>query len=379
VSFENPRLLAALFALVPALVIILLHFRVKFPLVKKMADGGMVPDTGVWHHAGDGVSDTIVKQSGAGRRFFVCSLFFLAFAALLIIALAGPHYGTRLIPEIRQGLDVVFAFDISRSMDVRDLPPFAGNSRPSRLERSLRTAGALLQTAPAPAGSIRFAAAIGKGTGTLAVPLSADTEAVLALLDGLSSVSMTSAGTNLENLIDAALAAFDDTFPTERLLILFTDGEALSGSLSAAFERAAQKRVRLIAAGAGSEAGGPVSGTEGPVISRLRPDALRAALAAASGIRGSDTVVSDTGARHSGNTYIDGNTDEAIAALGGIITAFAESAGKKTGVSLSYREESRPVAYLFILAALCAFALSALARVRQIAGGIESRFQRVRV
>jgi Ca-activated chloride channel family protein len=56
-------------------------------------------------------------------RMIMSDIFFLFFLGLLIVALAGPRWGIRIVADYRRGLDVVLAFDVSRSMNVRDCPP----------------------------------------------------------------------------------------------------------------------------------------------------------------------------------------------------------------------------------------------------------------
>ena len=49
--------------------------------------------------------------------------------AFLILGLSNPKIGTKLKTMKREGVDIVFALDVSRSMDARDIAP-------SRLEKA---------------------------------------------------------------------------------------------------------------------------------------------------------------------------------------------------------------------------------------------------
>ena len=51
------------------------------------------------------------------KRLGVYGLILLVFAAL------GPQIGTRLAPVERKGVDLVFAIDVSQSMDAEDVKP----------------------------------------------------------------------------------------------------------------------------------------------------------------------------------------------------------------------------------------------------------------
>jgi Ca-activated chloride channel family protein len=290
-------------------------------------------------------------------RYIASSLFTLVFLACLCIAAAGPLGGIRLVREPRGGVDIVLAFDLSRSMDALDAGPDAF----SRLERSRSIAREMLERlrgADGGFGRYRFGAALGKGAAVLAVPLTGDAEALFGLLDSLDSRSITSRGTNLERLVDAAAGAFQAAFPTSRFIVLFSDGEALSGAIEAAASRARQSQITLVAVGAGSltgvslleeadGAGASARPVEPPVTSRLRRDVL----ADAAGL--------------TGGAFIDGNADTAAALLVGRVKAGAASGIADGGdADWGIREERAPLWRLFVLAALAAFILSRLCTVQ---------------
>lgn len=335
-SFDNPRILLALFLIPPSVVLMCFHY-----------------------HKHRAVSDFLMNSSdqGAARirelrfRYFCSAAAFCLFLICGILALAEPRWGSRLVNESYRGLDVVFAMDVSRSMDVRDVPS-SGSVSVSRLERAsvlareLALTHTILNRGLADQGGIpavRFGVAIGKGRGILALPLTDDIEAVTVFLGDLSGSVITGSGTNLEQLIDAAAGAFQDAFPTRRRIVLFSDGETLEGSLSRALERVLDRDIALIAAGLGSEAGAPVPlgqdtllDEEGsPVISRLRSESLRSA------------------AEHTGGIYVDGNRSVAA----GILTDHLESLAPET-VSQGYRRETKPQWHIFVIAALAALGLS---------------------
>jgi Ca-activated chloride channel family protein len=227
-----------------------------------------------------------------------------------------------------------------------------GAASSSRLERSVYTAKALIEnlyaaSAAVGGGGIRFGAALGKGEAILAVPLTGDTEAVFALLNSLTSLTITSRGTNLEKLIDAAAGSFQDDFPSARYIILFSDGETLSGSVTAAVERLRQKRVKLFTAGAGSVYGAPVPETASPdgkqplpVTSYPRIDVLTNA------------------AERTGGVFVDASSDDAAQTIAGHIRSNSPLSGSESAWTL--REESSGRWPLFVIAGLAAFILSRL-------------------
>ena len=275
-------------------------------------------------------------------RMIFSDLLFLLFFGLLIVALSGPRWGSRIVNDYRRGVDIVMAFDLSRSMGVRDCQ--GGNSR---LEQGMEIAREIA----ASSGDIRIGSAIGKGKGFVAVPLTYDSETVINFLYSLDSQSTTGSGTNLESLVDAALGAFTDSIPSRRGIILFSDGEALSGSLRRAVERARKAGITVSAVGLGSDSGGPV-----PV--RKSPEAPDGFLLGADGrtmtsSRQSDTLKAE--AERSGGIYIDGNRDTAAASIAGYINSL-QAESRLSGS----RREAKQRWQIFVLAAMLCLTLMRL-------------------
>jgi Ca-activated chloride channel family protein len=202
-------------------------------------------------------------------------LFLLCFSSL-IVGLAGPRWGERLVAEYSSGLDIVLAFDVSRSMDLKD-----GGDGLSRLDTAKQAALSLIESRP----DFRYAVCLGKGKGVLGIPLTDDQEAVINLIVSFSSGSLSAAGTNLQDLLEVASRAFPEESPGKRRIILFTDGEDTKGSL-AGMERFLQaKGIGVVAVGVGSLQGLPVPQADGkaflrradgsPVLSQLREPILQ--------------------------------------------------------------------------------------------------------
>ncbi|MDR0662919.1 MAG: VWA domain-containing protein [Spirochaetaceae bacterium] len=362
-TFENPAFFSLLYALIPVIILMILNYKRRFTRIYSL----LAPVTTIFYdESGAKKTSAFPSKTELTVRYAASSLFFIVFFICACIALAGPRFGIRFVRELRQGVDLVLAFDLSRSMNAKDAAPLpmetmraagAGLSA-SRLERSIYTARNLVKTLISENGvlkNLRLGIALGKGESVLAVPLTDDTETIFSLFDSLSSLAITSRGTNLEKILDAAGGAFQDSFPSARAVILFSDGEALSGSLPAAVDRLREREIKLFTVGAGSAYGAPVpdepsseSGASAgerhpPVTSRLRRDVLSAA------------------AERTGGEFIDGNA-EAAAALAGLITLGGMAAGDE-GV-WTFREESGSQWHLFVIAAFAALVLSRLCSLK---------------
>ena len=266
---------------------------------------------------------------GLRIRLLASRFFFRIFLACFIIALAGPRWGTdRAGDELRRGLDTVIAVDVSRSMEIRDAPAFKENGDAiSRLERGLSIARETV--AAVPGG--RFAVAVSRSRGIVTVPLTWDNGAVLNFLEALDGSSLTGRGTNLESLLDAASGAFQPSFPSRRLILLASDGEALSGSLKAALDRCGREGITVAALALGSDEGRPVPGQEDTISRR-------------------DTAAMLLAAERNGGIYVDGSRADAASALAAHLRSLAaESRGGGN------RREPKSRWFLFTMLAIAAW------------------------
>jgi len=258
-------------------------------------------------------------------------LFFRLFITFAIIALAGPRWGMGFSSSgYRRGLDVVFAIDVSRSMDVRDAQP--GGDPQSRLERGIL----ISRESVLNASGARFAAAIGRSKGYVTIPLTWDNEAVLSFFETLDGSSMTGRSTNLETLVDAAADAFLDSSPAQKVIVLVSDGEALGGVLRNAVNRCIKEGVIINTVAVGSDTGLPVPSAA--VISRREAAVMRST------------------AERTGGIYIDGGREDAASVLSSHLLSLAQETG-----SPDSRKEPKERRTLFIILALIAYGASKFA------------------
>jgi len=261
--------------------------------------------------------------------------------AFAIIALAGPRWGTGFTAwEYRRGLDAVFAIDVSRSMDIRDAQ---SGSAQSRLERGLSIA----RESAANVTGARFAAAIGRARGFLAVPLTWDSEAALSFLEAVDGASMTGRSTNLESLVEAAADAFQgSSSPAQKVIVLVSDGESLSGVLRNALNRCAREGIIVNAVAVGSDEGRQVA----------QETILPEAQSPSAPISRRDSAAMRMAAERTGGIYIDASREDAAADLTAHLLSLAQDA--EPGRSRSEPKERRT---LFIILTLIAYGASKLA------------------
>jgi len=336
--FNRPEVFIWFLILIPFVLLMLLHYKKRFPVLLRLAAG----------------RQNALNAQDLRLRYFFSSLCFLLFIAAMILALAGPKAGFYAVREFRRGADVVFAFDVSRSMNIQDVQDGSGKTV-SRLQRSIELARGFIEAGSVKPVILSCGIAAGRGSAVLAIPVSPDAEAPLNFLDALESRVISSRGTNLEALLNAAKGGFSESSPASRFVVLFSDGEELSGSFQNAVSKLTRDDIKTIAVGTGSEYGalisenGPPSGAFESAAARSGTTTVRSYL--------HDTLLKNA-AERSGGVYIDGSLPGAGRLLEESILPFAGNSRQ------TVREEAAPVWRLFAAAGLLFFAASALCRYR---------------
>ena len=206
---------------------------------------------------GEFVSPRLLPQlSGTVNRFrrvlrFGLQLFGLVCA---IVSLAQPRWGYTFQDVKRKGLDSLIAVDTSRSMLSNDVPP-------NRLERVKLAAQDLINELEGDrVGLIAFA-----GRAFLQAPLTIDYEAAVESINDLDTKTIPEGGTNISEAIALASRTFGKSAMGNRALIIFTDGEELSGDAMQSAKIAADTGVRIFTVGVGTPEGSliPISGEDG--------------------------------------------------------------------------------------------------------------------
>ncbi len=171
----------------------------------------------------------------------------LAAVGLLILALANPQVGTRLEEVKRKGIDVFVALDVSLSMKAEDI-------RPSRLEKAKRDVSSLLRKLKGDrVGLIVFA-----GDAFVQFPLTADYSAADLFISAVDVDAVPTPGTMIGAAIDKALQSFRKDLPTQKAIIVVSDGENTEGDVSGATKKTKEAGVRVYTVGMGTPDGSPI-------------------------------------------------------------------------------------------------------------------------
>ncbi len=251
----------------------------------------------------DRFADTDVRRRTqelpAGRRGVRGGLLVLGLAGL-VLAAAGPRWGTAPAEAVPVGQEVVFALDVSRSMLARDVEP-------SRLDRTRRVVRQLLATLPsAEIGLVVFA-----GEATLAVPLTRDAGAIELYLASAEPDWISDPSTDLGRAVEVALGAFGPERSPGRAVVVLSDGEDHGSRLETAIDLARERGVEIGTVGVGTEQGSriPLPGGDWvrdggePVVTRLESGALEEAAGSTGGVfarAGDEASLARLGARLAG-------------------------------------------------------------------------------
>ena len=176
--------------------------------------------------------------------------------ALLIIAFAGPQYGSRTRVLHKRGIDVVIALDFSKSMLAQDV-------HPSRIKRAKAELARLLNELDGDrVGLVAFAG------DAMAFPMTVDYSAVRLFLRDLGPMDMPVGGTAIGKALIASMRLIESSnerrgeeaspATRSRVVILLTDGEDHEGDPLAAARELSAAGIKVYAVGIGSGSGEPI-------------------------------------------------------------------------------------------------------------------------
>ncbi|NJX16123.1 VWA domain-containing protein [Tamlana crocina] len=184
----------------------------------------------------------------------------LAFACLAL-ALVNPKIGTKLETVKREGVDIVFAIDVSKSMLAEDIAP-------NRLEKSKQLVTQIINNlASDRVGIIAYA-----GKAFPQLPITTDYASAKMFLQSMNTDMLSSQGTAINEAINLAKTYFDDEEQTNRVLIIISDGEDHSEQAATVAEEASEEGIRIFTIGVGDVKGGPIPEKRNGVVLNYKKD-----------------------------------------------------------------------------------------------------------
>jgi Ca-activated chloride channel family protein len=248
---------------------------------------------------------------------------FLLGITFLIISLVNPKMGTKLKTVKREGVDVVFALDVSKSMLAEDIAP-------NRLEKAKQIISKTIDKL----GSDRVGIIIYAGNSYPLLPITTDHAAANMFLQNANPDMVSSQGTAINEALELAKTYYNNDEQTNRFLIIISDGEDHQEETKQVAQNLANEGVKIFTVGVGTENGGPIpirlNGSMigykkdrkgATVITKRKPAVLEGIAAAGEG------------------TYIDGNITEKPVKVIAAIIANAEKSEFETKQFSDYKDQ----------------------------------------
>ncbi len=190
-------------------------------------------------------------------KFVVICLAILA----LIIGLVNPKIGTKAENVKREGIDIVFAIDVSKSMLCEDVAP-------NRLEKTKQLVSQIMSKL----GDDRVGIIAYAGSAYPVLPITTDFNSARMMLQSMNTDMLSSVGTSLVEAINLSAQYFEKDNKTSKLMIMITDGEDHTEGSEQAADEAKKLGLKIITIGVGTENGGPIPLKENGVLKGYKND-----------------------------------------------------------------------------------------------------------
>ena len=175
------------------------------------------------------------------------------------IALVNPKVGTKLETVTREGVDIVFAIDVSKSMLAEDVAP-------NRLEKAQQLTAQIINNLVSDrVGIIAYA-----GKAVPQLPITTDYAAAKMFLQNMNTDMLSSQGTAIDEAIQLSRTYFNDAEQTNRVLVIISDGEDHKDLNLDVAKAAAKEGIKIFTIGVGSEKGGPIPLKRNGVVMRYK-------------------------------------------------------------------------------------------------------------
>ncbi len=166
---------------------------------------------------------------------------------LIIIAMAGPQFGTKLKEVKREGVELVIALDVSNSMLSEDIAP-------NRLENAKRAISKLVDRLH----NDKVALIVFAGDAFVQLPMTTDFTAAKMFLSTITPKLVSNQGTAIGAAIDLGMKSFTPGDEKNKALIIITDGENHEGNAIELATAANKEGIVVHTIGMGLSKGAPI-------------------------------------------------------------------------------------------------------------------------
>ena len=185
---------------------------------------------------------------------------FVISLALIIYALRNPRFGSKMETVQLEGIDVVFAVDVSKSMLANDVAP-------NRIEKSKQIVNQTINKLNGDRiGIVAYAA-----SAYPILPITSDYSMGKMQIQNMNTNMLSSQGTAINDAINLALTFFDKN-KKSKLIVLLSDGEDHGNDIDDAINEAKEKGVKIVTIGLGTEEGSTIPFLENGVVVGYKKD-----------------------------------------------------------------------------------------------------------
>ena len=215
----------------------------------------------------------------------------------LVIALVNPKIGTKIETITREGVDVVFALDVSKSMLAEDIAP-------NRIDKSKQLITQIINSLGGDrVGIIGYA-----GSAFPQVPITTDFSTTKLFLNSMNTDMVSSQGTAITEAIKMAGTYYNNEDQVNKVLFIISDGEDHEGNISEIVNDAANSGIRIYTIGVGTKTGGPIPVKKNGILQYYKKDQKNQQVITKLDIK----KLTDIATKGNGE-YVDGsNTSEVI-------------------------------------------------------------------
>ncbi|MEC4117331.1 VWA domain-containing protein [Myroides phaeus] len=188
----------------------------------------------------------ILAPNRSKNKTIIKACIYLVALTAIVFALVNPKIGTKVVTVKRQGIDIVFTLDVSKSMLAQDMAPDRMAKMKQLVSQIINNLG------PDRIGIVGYA-----GSAFPMLPITTDHYVAKMYLQSMNTDMVSSQGTAFEDAIYVASNYFDNP-QTSKVMILISDGEDHGEEMDGAIAIAKQKGIKIITIGVGTENGGPI-------------------------------------------------------------------------------------------------------------------------
>jgi len=197
----------------------------------------------------------------SSNKSYIKTSLTLLIISILVFGLVNPKIGTELKTVKREGVDIVFAIDVSKSMLAEDIAP-------NRIFKAKRLVSEIFNKL----GSDRVGIIAYASTAIPVLPITNDFSSAKMFLESLNTDMLSSQGTSIVEAIELSKGYFDDENQTNRVLCILSDGEDHEYDENQFISTLSDSGIIILSVGLGSTKGAPIPIKENNIVKSYKKD-----------------------------------------------------------------------------------------------------------